>query len=71
MREKWWLKRKISGGTRSEEGQKSRDTFISLKKTCGKLGITFLDYLKDRVNGLLEIPRLSELILVHSKKSSP
>ncbi len=63
------VKRKISGGTRNEEGQKSRDTFISLKKTCEKLVITFLDYLKDRVNGLLEIPRLSELILVYSKKA--
>lgn len=27
-------KRKVSGGTRSDEGQRCRDTFISLKKTC-------------------------------------
>jgi hypothetical protein len=29
-----------TGGTRSEEGQKCRDTFVSLKKTCVKLEIT-------------------------------
>ena len=39
------VKRKISGGTRSEEGQKSRDTFISIKKTCVKLEISFLRFL--------------------------
>ena len=62
------VKRKISGGTRSEEGQKCRDTFISLKKTCIKLGITFLDYLEDRVNGLFKIPRLAEVIFARSVK---
>jgi len=30
-------KRKVSGGTRSDEGRQSRDTFTSLKKTCRKL----------------------------------
>jgi hypothetical protein len=33
-------KRKISGGTRSDTGRKCRDTFISLKKTCRKLGVS-------------------------------
>jgi hypothetical protein len=26
-----------------------RDTFISLKKTCRKLGVSFWDYLNDRI----------------------
>ena len=65
------VKRKVSGGTRSEEGRKCRDTFVSLKKTCGKLGITFLGYLEDRVNGLFEIPRLAEVIFTRSAKSPP
>jgi hypothetical protein len=62
------VKRKVSGGTRSEEGRKCRDTFVSLKKTCGKLGITFFSYLEDRINGLFEIPKLAEVILTQSAK---
>jgi hypothetical protein len=55
-------KRKISGSTRSESGRRCRDTFTSLKKTCRKLGVSFWQYLKDRIynNGL--IPDLSDLI---------
>ena len=62
------VKRKVSGGTRSEEGQKCRDTFVSLKKTCGKLGITFLSYLEDRVNGIFEIPMLEHVIFNRSSR---
>ena len=64
------VKRKVSGGTRSDEGQKCRDTFISLKKTCGKLGITFLEYLGDRINGLFEIPNLAQVIYARSARQS-
>ncbi len=60
------VKRKVSGGTRSEEGQKCRDTFISLKKTCSKLGINFLGYLEDRVSELFETPKLSQVVLSRS-----
>ena len=52
-------KRKISGSTRSELGRQCRDTFTSLKKTCRKHGISFWDYLKDRVsrvNAILPLP---------------
>ena len=35
-------RRKISGGTRSDEGRRCRDTFASLKKTCRKLGVSLL-----------------------------
>ncbi len=38
-------KRKVSGGTRSDEGRRCRDTFASLKKTCRKLNISFWHYL--------------------------
>jgi hypothetical protein len=55
-------KRKISGSTRSADGRRCRDTFASLKKTCRKLGIRFWDYLRDRVRGLGQIPRLADLI---------
>lgn len=55
-------KRKISGSTRSDAGRRCRDTFASLKKTCRKLGISFWEYLKDRITGQNAIPRLSALI---------
>ena len=55
-------KRKISGGTRSAPGRQCRDTFASLKKTCRKLGISFWDYLRDRVSHAHEIPSLPELV---------
>jgi hypothetical protein len=59
-------KRKISGSTRSANGRRCRDTFTSLKKTCRKLGISFWDYLKDRVSGAGNIAPISELILCHA-----
>ena len=55
-------KRHISAGTRSDLGRRCRDTFLSLKKTCRKLGISFWSYLRDRVGKLHEIPPLSDLI---------
>lgn len=55
-------RRKISGGTRHERGRQARDTFTSLKKTCRKLGISFWDYLLDRLHGQNQIPYLPALI---------
>jgi hypothetical protein len=55
-------RRKISGGTRSEAGRCSRDTFTSLKKTCRKLGISFWEFLNDRLKKTQLIPKLAQLI---------
>ena len=55
-------RRKISGGTRSDAGRQSRDTFASLKKTCRQHGFSFWGYLKDRLMGTGSIPRLSDVI---------
>jgi hypothetical protein len=55
-------KRKISGSTRSDSGRRCRDTFTSLKKTCRKHGISFWDYLIDRVSGKNIIAPLTEYI---------
>ncbi len=60
-------RRKISGGTRSNEGKRCRDTFASLKKTCRKLGIGFWDYLCDRVRGLGQIPQLGQIVRERAK----
>ena len=54
--------RKISGGTRSEDGRRCRDTFLSLKKTCQKNAISFWAYLGDRLgitaHGIAHLPDL-------------
>ena len=55
-------KRKISAGTRSDAGRRCRDTFLSLKTTCRKLGVTFWRYLRDRIRRLNEIPPLADVI---------
>jgi hypothetical protein len=58
----WAKKRKISAGTRSELGRRCRDTFVSLKKTCRKLGVSFWRYLQDRIRGIHEVLSLPELM---------
>jgi hypothetical protein len=55
-------KRKISAGTRSDAGRRCRDTFLSLKTSCRKLGVTFWRYLRDRIGDFHEIPPLADLI---------
>ena len=55
-------KRKISAGTRSDVGRDSRDTFISLKKTCKKVGVSFWKYLNDRISKTNSIPKLAGLV---------
>ena len=40
---------KISAGTRSDTGRDFRDAFLSLAKTCNKLGIAIWDYLGSRL----------------------
>jgi len=57
-------KRKVSGGRRSDAGQDCRDAFLSLLKTCDKLGIAFWDYLGARlaIAGAKAVPNLSQLV---------
>lgn len=57
-------KRKVSGGTRSDAGRDCRDAFLSLIKTCAKLGISFWTYLGDRlaITGGQAVPHLSQLV---------
>jgi hypothetical protein len=43
------VKRKISGGTRSDRGRACRDAFLGLLQTCAKLGVSFWDYLGHRL----------------------
>jgi hypothetical protein len=57
-------RRKISAGTRSDQGRDCRDAFLGLAKTCGKLGIAFWDYLGSRLGApdAVVVPPLPELI---------
>ena len=42
-------RRKVSGGTRSDQGRDCRDAFLGLMKTCAKQGIAFWDFLGCRL----------------------
>jgi hypothetical protein len=61
-------RRKISATTRSDQGRDCRDAFLSLTKTCMKLGISFWDYLGDRLYILPRgsIPYLPDLVILRS-----
>lgn len=56
------IKRKISGSTRSDNGRRCRDTFISLKKTCRKQGLSFWEFLCDRLKKSNTVPYLPDLL---------
>ncbi len=62
-------KRKISATTRSEAGRAARDTFLSLKKTCQKLGLSFWHYLQDRLARSNHLPPLP--VLIRTAAQSP
>ena len=59
-------RRKISSGTKSDDGRDAIDTFLSLKKTCQRYGISFSAYLEDRLENRQKIALLSEFIRNHS-----
>lgn len=56
------IQRKIRNCFRSIRGAKASDTFLSLMATCRKQGISFWDYVHDRVYNLQKIPPLAEII---------
>jgi hypothetical protein len=64
-------RRKISGGTRSALGRKARDTFVGLKKTCRKLGISFWNYLRSRLHGSEQVISLSDVIRAKAAAKIP
>jgi hypothetical protein len=57
-------RRKISAGTRSDDGRDSRDAFLGLSKTCDKLNIPVWDYLRSRlkVTGHVIIEALDQYV---------
>ena len=55
-------KRDVSFGPRTQDGVKAWDTFMSLAATAKKLGISFYQYIHDRISKANEIPSLASLI---------
>jgi hypothetical protein len=55
-------KRVVSFGTRTNEGTKAWDTFMSISATAKKLGVNFYDYIYDRISGAFEMTSLADLI---------
>ena len=55
-------RRHISYGTQTSQGTKAWDTFLSLVDTTRKLGISFFEYVRDRICETKTIASLSTLI---------
>jgi hypothetical protein len=61
------IKRKISGGTRSDPGRDCRDAFLGLLLTCAKLGVSFWDFLGHRLGvAQADAPYLPDLVRLRS-----
>jgi hypothetical protein len=59
-------RRNISYATQTLEGTQAWDTFMSLVATTRKLGISFFEYVRDRISQLRNIPSLRTIILEKS-----
>ena len=56
------IKRKISFGTRTEEGTRSWETFFTILDTCRKFGVNLREYLYDRISNQYKMPSLASII---------
>ena len=54
-----------------EQAQSAFWEILSLKKTCRKLGLSFRDFLRDRLTRAGQIPQLAELMRSVAKQSQP
>jgi hypothetical protein len=55
-------RRNISYATQTTEGTKAWDTFMSLVATTRKLGISFFEYMRDRIYEINKLPALATII---------
>jgi len=56
------IKRRISYGTRSEDGRTAWENMLSILDTCRKQGVSFFEYVRDIFSNRYSMPRLSELV---------
>jgi hypothetical protein len=61
-------KRDVSFGPRTQEGVKAWDTFMSLAATARKLGISFYQYIHDRISQANQIPSLANVIEIRASE---
>lgn len=57
------IKRKISNGTRTAEGTRAWEIFLSLVDTCRKNSVNFYQYILDRIKKSFQLPSLASVIL--------
>jgi hypothetical protein len=62
-------KRDVSFGPRTQGGKKAWDTFNTLVSTAKKLGVSFFQYVHDRVSGARQIPSLDQIIAKLAEES--
>ncbi len=61
-------KRDVSFGPRTQLGLHAWDTFMTLADTARKLGISFYDYIRDRVSGTNQIPPMATLVTKRARE---
>jgi len=64
-------KRDISFGPRTQDGCEAWDTFMTLVATAKKLGVSFYDYVFDRIAEVYALPSLADLIQQRSLAYHP
>jgi len=55
-------RRQISYGTQTQMGTHAWDTFLSLVATTRKLGVSFIEYVRDRLKQACQIEPLAQMI---------
>lgn len=61
-------KRDVSYGPRTSAGKKAWDTFMTIGATAKKLGVSFYQYIHDRVSGELQMSSLADLIIQQAEQ---
>ena len=63
-------RRSISYGTQTAEGTRAWDTFLSLVATTRQFGVSFMEYVRDRISQSGSIERLAQMIR-HKAATTP
>lgn len=64
------VKRKISNGTRSDDGKAAWENMLTIMDTCRKQGLSYFEYIKDILSGKREMTKLSALIATKATMDS-
>jgi Transposase IS66 family. len=61
-------KRDVSFGPRTQAGVRAWDTFATMAATSKKLGVSFYQYIHDRISGANQIPPMADLVTMAAKE---